>query len=184
MCWQVYDKVFAIFNKVLALHQYQVQDRHVQNWAERRNKFLIKVMLRLFYLIITIWALSTVCPLSACVSLSPGASPDPRTKSHYCKSVDITTEQLIISPRSLFCLTDYCKVFRIAKCSQQCLIFKSRPGEERSDPLEALQTILIPGRCSQVTKLKCEADAHSLNKLLISASSNAVFAGVGPWLSL
>ena len=128
--------------------------------------------------------MSTVCPLSACLSLSPGASPDPRTKSHYCKSVDITTEQLIISPRSLFCLTDYCKVFRIAKCRQQCLIFKSRPGEEKSDPLEALQTILIPGRCSQVTKLKCEADAHSLNKLLISASSNAVFAGVGPWLSL
>ena len=51
------------------------------------------------------------------VSLSRGPSPDLRPQSHYCKSVDITTEQLIISPLSLFfCLTDYCKVFRIAKC--------------------------------------------------------------------
>ena len=162
--------------KSLALHQYQVQD---QNWSERGNKFLIKVMLRLFYLIITIWALFALCLLVSLISRCQPWPQDKVTLLQISWHHNLTTNN--IPSLALFCLTDYCKVFRIAKCSQQCLIFESRPGEEwpsRSSPnypdsweMQPSDQAKMPGWCS-------------VNKLLISASSNAVFAGVGPWLSL
>ena len=104
-CWQVYDKVFAIFNQVSSFTPIsgpaQEQARAEIKRSERRgNKFVIKVWMRLFHLIITIWGLFA---LRLLVSLSPRSSPDLRTHStllqiswhHKC---DIN---LVISPHSL-----------------------------------------------------------------------------------
>ena len=69
--------------KSLALHQYQVQHRNraraeiKRTGRRKRNKFVIKVWMRLFHLIITIWGLFA---LRLLVSLSPRSSPDLRTQ--------------------------------------------------------------------------------------------------------
>ena len=82
-CWQVYDKVFAIFNQVSSFTPIsgpaQEQARAEIKRTERRirNKFVIKVWMRLFHLIITIWGLFA---LRLLVSLSPRSSPDLRTQ--------------------------------------------------------------------------------------------------------
>ena len=82
-CWQVYDKVFAIFNQVSSFTpisgpaQKQARAEIKRTGRRKRNKFVIKVWMRLFHLIITIWGLFA---LRLLVSLSPRSSPDLRTQ--------------------------------------------------------------------------------------------------------
>ena len=131
-CWQVYDKVFAIFNQVPALHQYQVQLRtgmFTKTEQGEKEQVLDKSLVEI--VLFDNNNMSSVCPLSA---VSPYLWVPALTsgQSHIIAN-QLTSQltQLIISPRSLFCLTDYCKVFRIAKCSQQCLISESRPSKRK-----------------------------------------------------
>ena len=75
--------------------------------------------------------MSSVCPLSAVSPYLPVPALTSGQSHIIANQLTSQLTQLIISPLSLFCLTDYCKVFRIAKCSQQCLIFESRPSKRK-----------------------------------------------------
>ena len=105
-CWQVYDKVFAIFNQVSSFTpisgpaQKQARAEIKRTGRRRGNKFVIKVWMRLFHLIITIWGLFA---LRLLVSLSPRSSPDLRTQHIIANQLtsQLWYQLIVISPHSL-----------------------------------------------------------------------------------
>ena len=168
-CWQVYDKVFAIFNQVSSFTpisgpaQKQGRAEIKRTQRRRRNKFVIKVWMRLFHLIITIWGLFA---LRLLVSLSPRSSPDLRTQHIIANQL---TSQLWYQlytyinipslPRSLWSFV-WQIIARFSELpSAVSTVLSERAGLEwwpSTRPPEewTLQTLLLLWRCSRVvTKL-------------------------------
>ena len=93
-CWQVYDKVFAIFNQVSSFTPIsgpaQKQGRAEIKRTQRRGKE--QVCNKSLDEIVSFDNnnMRAVCPPSACLLISP-VQPWPPDTAHYCKSVDITT---------------------------------------------------------------------------------------------
>ena len=93
-CWQVYDKVFAIFNQVSSFTpisgpaQKQGQSRNKKNREEEKEQVCNKSLDEIVSFDNN--NMRAVCPPSACLLISP-VQPWPPDTAHYCKSVDITT---------------------------------------------------------------------------------------------
>ena len=93
--WQVYDKVFVIFNQVSSFTPISgpAQDRgrtersRNKNKAPRKEQVFDKSLAEI--VLFDNNNMRTVCPPSACLLISR-ARPDLRIQSHYCKSVDNT----------------------------------------------------------------------------------------------
>ena len=121
-----------------------------------------------------------VCPPSACLLISLPQPWPPATVTLLQISWHHNWT-IIISPLSLtrcsFVWQIIARFSELLSAGQQCLIFENRPGVVSGDPLPCRHSKLswfLGDAAEWPSEMPC---CSSVYKLLISASSNAVFAG-------